>query len=109
MAILNVVGIKRFQGVLDDGKAIDSGKLFVQVSFDRSRNGDREFSSGFFVEELRLDSSAMVREIENLPLPALFDVQTERVGNGKTVRERVLSIRPYVEPQARPAPVSAQK
>lgn len=96
MAILRVVGVKRFQGVMDDGKQIDSGKLFVECKFDTSRNGEREFASGCFVEELRLDSSAMVREIENLPLPALFEVQTERVGNGKTVRERVLSIRPYV-------------
>lgn len=107
MAILKVVGMKRFQGVLDDGKSIDSGKLFVEVKFDSSRNGEREFSAGSFVEELRLDGSSMVREIENLPLPALFDVQTERVGNGKTVRERVLSIRPFVE--APRQPVAAAK
>jgi len=105
MAILKVVGMKRFQGVMDDGKAIDSGKLFVECKFDSSRNGEREFSAGFFVEELRLDNSAMVREIENLPLPALFEVQSERVGNGRTVRERILSIRPYVEQSRQPAAV----
>lgn len=107
MAILRVVGVKRFQGVMDDGKAIDSGKLFVECKFDTSRNGEREFASGCFVEELRLDSSAMVREIENLPLPALFEVQTERVGNGKTVRERVLSIRPHVPAGAEKAAARA--
>jgi len=90
---------------MDDGKAIDSGKLFIECKFDSSRNGEREFAAGCFVEELRLDSSAMIREIENLPLPGLFEVVTERVGNGKTVRERVLSIRPHVpaQPESRPS------
>lgn len=104
MARFKVVGFKRFQGDMD-GKSIDSGKLFIEIRLDDSRNGEKQFSKGVFTEELRLPSSEMVRRIEHIPLPAIFDIDTERVGNGRDSREIVLDLRPV--DVVKPAPVKA--
>lgn len=96
-----VVGLKRFQGVMD-GKSIDSGKIFIEVRLDDSRNGEKQFSKGLAFEEIRLPSSELVRRIEHTPLPAYFDVETERVSNGRESRELVIDLRPVdvVKPAA---------
>lgn len=100
MARFKVVGFKRFQGSMD-GKPIDSGKLYIEIKLDDSRNGPQQFAKGVFTEELRLPSSELVKRIEHLPLPFLADIDTERVGNGRESREVVLDVRPVdvVKPQ----------
>lgn len=105
MARFKVVGFKRFEGNLD-GKNIDSGKLFCEVRLDDSRNGEKQFSKGVCTEELRLPSSELVKRIQHLPVPFMADIDTERVGNGKEVREVVLDVRPIEVPKAAPQPVA---
>ena len=97
MARFKVVGIKRFTGTVD-GKAIDSGKLFIEVKLDDSRNSKDQFSKGFFTEELRLSSSELVKRLQEVPLPFMAEVDTERVGNGRESREVVLDVRPIGAP-----------
>jgi len=93
---VKVVGMKRWKGTLD-GKSIDSAKVFIEVKLDGSRNGDREgtssFSGGFCTEELKCPSDA-IKRVEHTPLPFMAELETERVSNGRDVREVVIDIRP---------------
>ncbi|MEK8084889.1 hypothetical protein WNB94_00600 [Aquabacterium sp. A3] len=93
MARFYVVGIKRFQGTVD-GKQINSGKLFVNCRLDESRNSPEQYASGHFTETIERVDPELIKRIEHVPLPAWFDIETERVGNGKESREMVLDIRP---------------
>lgn len=89
---VNVVGLKRFVGVVD-GQSISSGKLFAEVLLDDSRNGKDQFSKGRAVEELRV-TPEIVKSLEGLPLPFMAECETQRVSNGKTSREQVTAVRP---------------
>lgn len=108
MARFKVVGFKRFQGSMD-GKPIDSGKLYIEIKLDDSRNSAQQFARGVFTEELRLPSSELVKRIEHLPLPFLAEIDTERVGNGRESREVVLDVRPVdvVKPVAQQVKATA--
>ena len=106
MARFKVVGIKRFAGTLD-GKTIDSGKLFVEVKLDDSRNSAQQFAKGFATEELRLPTGELVKRIEHLPLPFYADVDTERVSNGRESKEVVLDVRPVEVVKAAPVKAAA--
>lgn len=93
MARFKVVGVKRFEGVVD-GKALKSGKLYVEVRLDDSRNSADQHSKGYFTEELKKVDPELIKRIEHIPLPAIFELDTERVGNGRESHEVVLDIRP---------------
>lgn len=106
-----VVGMKRFEGNVD-GKDLKSGKLYIEVRLDDSRNGEKQFSRGFFTEELTKVDIEIIKRIEHVTLPALFDIETERVGNGRESREVVIDARPVelvksVAPVAPSAPKAA--
>lgn len=102
---VKVVGLKRFTGSVD-GSHIDSGKLFVEVKLDGSRNNKDQHAAGFAVEELRLPSSELVKRLEHLPLPFLAEVETERVSNGKQAREVVIEVKPMAVDVSKPAKVA---
>lgn len=93
---VKVVGAKRWKGTLD-GKAVDSAKVFIEVKLDGSRNGDRDgtsaFAGGVCTEELKCPSDA-IKRVEHIPFPYMAEVDTERVSNGRDVREVVIDIRP---------------
>lgn len=89
-----VVGRKRWAGTMQDGKAVDSAKLFVQVNLDDSRNDDKANAAGYCTEEIRLDGGHMLKPVEHLPLPFMVELELVRVSNGKTSRERVIGLKP---------------
>lgn len=93
MSRFKLVGRKRWKGTVD-GKAIDSAKLFVEVQLDDSRNTADAAAAGFCVEEIRLEDSEQLRRLEHLPLPCMIEIETVRVSNGKSSRERVIDVRP---------------
>lgn len=103
-----VVGMKRFDGNVD-GKEIKSGKLYIEVRLDDSRNGDKQSSRGYFTEELSKVDIDIIKRIEHVSLPAMMDIETERVGNGRESREVVIDVRPVelVKPVAPVAPKAA--
>ncbi|MEK8084884.1 hypothetical protein WNB94_00575 [Aquabacterium sp. A3] len=47
-----------------------------------------------FTETIERVDPELIKRIEHVALPAWFDIETERVGNGKESREMVLDIRP---------------
>lgn len=104
MARFKVVGMKRFEGNVD-GKDIRSGKIYIEVRLDDSRNGEKQLSKGYFTEELTKIDPEIIKRVEHIPLPAIFDIETERVGNGRESREMVLDVRPVetVKPVASPS------
>lgn len=107
MARFKVVGMKRFEGNVD-GKDLRSGKLYIEIRLDDSRNTEKQHSKGFFTEELAKVDPELIKRVEHIPLPAYFDIDTERVGNGRESRELVLDIRPLeVVKPAVPAPKAA--
>lgn len=105
MSRMEITGFKRFKGTVD-GKAIDSGKVFVRVKIDDSRNSADQRAGGFCTEELRVDPSILKR-IEHNPMPLICDVDTERVSNGKEAREVVIDIRPVDVSPAKPLKAAA--
>jgi hypothetical protein len=100
---VKVVALKLFQGTVD-GKALDSGKVFVEVNLDSTRNSETQFGAGTVTEELRLPSAEHVRRIKHLPLPFMADLDVQRVSNGKVSKEVVMDIRPI--DLAKPAQVA---
>lgn len=99
MARYKVVGFKRFEGNVD-GKDLKSGKVYIEVRLDDSRNAEKQFAKGFFTEELAKVDVEIIKRVEHIQLPALFDIETERVGNGRESRELVLDIRPVDQVRA---------
>jgi hypothetical protein len=89
---VKVIGLKRWKGTVD-GKAIDSGKLFVEVRLDDSRNTADALAKGYASEELKV-APEVVHRLEHLPLPFEAEVSTERVSNGRQSREHVTDVRP---------------
>lgn len=94
-----MVARKRWQGELD-GKRINSAKIWVQVEMDSSRNGESQSAAGVASEEIRLEDVELLRAIEHLPLPLEVELDTVRVSNGKTSRERVVGLRPVARAPA---------
>lgn len=88
-----IVGRKRWEGTLD-GKVIRSAKLYAQVQLDSSRNDAQQSAAGIAVEEIRLDDVELLKRLEHLPLPFECEIDTVRVSNGKTARDRVTDVRP---------------
>lgn len=105
MARYKITGIKRFDGVVD-GKQLSSGKLYVEIRLDDSRNGEKQLSKGTYTEELTKVDIELIKRIEHIPLPAVFEMETERVGNGREARELVLDIRPVELVKAPPVKVA---
>jgi hypothetical protein len=89
---VKVIGVKRFEGTVD-GKSIKSGKLYVEVKLDDSRNSATQFAKGMASEELRVDQE-VIKRIEHLSTPFMAEVDTERVSNGREAKEVVIDVRP---------------
>lgn len=101
MARYTVTGFKWFTGTVD-GKKMNSGKLFVQIRLDDSRNSAENFSKGYYTDMLDRVNPEILARIAHLPLPFVAEIETERVGNGKESRELVIDVRPIEQP-AKPA------
>jgi hypothetical protein len=98
---VKVVGAKRWAGTVD-GDKIDSAKLFVEVRLDDTRNGRNNgndaWAGGIAIEEIKLPNGLYLADLESHinrggKFPVECEVTTERVSNGKTVRELVTEVK----------------
>lgn len=104
---VKVTGFKYFTGKLDDGKMINSGKLYAECKLDGSRNdSDRQWASGIFTEEFKVPVEA-VKRIMHIPCPFMAELDIERVGNGKESRDQVIDIKPLDLVKAAPVKAAA--
>ena len=96
-------GARMFKGDLD-GKGIDSGKLYIEVSLKASDN-----SFGMCTQEMKCANSAIVQGIKHLPFPFLAELDIDLVSTSKGAEQTITAVRPLqraAAPAAR-APASA--
>lgn len=82
-------GAKMFKGQMDDGKQIDSGKLFVEVILKESDN-----AFGMCTEPMKCKNSAVVQSIKHLKFPFIAELDIEMVSGSKGMEQTVLQVRP---------------
>lgn len=82
MAKLIMFGAKSSKGVLDNGDAYDSTKVYLQTNF---KDGDN--FAGYAVVEYKYGKSDNFENIKDLKLPALVNVDfdTETTGTRSTI------------------------
>lgn len=98
-------GAKMFEGRMDDGKQIDSGKLFVEVILKESDN-----AFGMCTEPMKCKNSSVVKAIKHLEFPFIAELDIEMVSGSKGMEQTVLAVRPVRpirEQAAAPAPAKA--
>jgi len=84
-----VRGAKMFKGTMDDGKQIDSGKLFVEVILKESDN-----AFGMCTEPMKCKNSAVVEAIKHLTFPFIAELDIEMVSGSKGMEQTVLAVAP---------------
>jgi hypothetical protein len=95
---MQVLGMKRSKGTLENGTAYDSTKVYILTKMD-DRKGDAKGHTG---AEYTLGDSAEYRKYEHLPFPFLADVEIEMVTTGSAIRQAVTSLVPVVDPKNPP-------
>jgi hypothetical protein len=84
-----VRGAKMFKGQMDDGKQIDSGKLFVEVILKESDN-----AFGMCTEPMKCKNSSVVESIKHLTFPFIAELDIEMVSGSKGMEQTVLAVVP---------------
>lgn len=84
-----VRGAKKFQGRMDDGKQIDSGKIFVEVILKASDN-----AFGMCTEPMKCTDSSVVESIKHLSFPFIAELTIEMVSGSKGMEQTCLAIKP---------------
>lgn len=84
-----VRGAKMFKGRMDDGKEIDSGKLFVEVILKESDN-----AFGMCTEPMKCKNSAVVESVKHLTFPFIAELEIEMVSGSKGMEQNVLTVVP---------------
>ena len=74
-----ILGAKRSKGLLDDGTAYDSTKIYVQTPMKSSDD-----QVGFSVSEFTWGDSSNFEKIKNAPFPVKANIDLEIVTNGKS-------------------------
>ncbi|STZ08298.1 Uncharacterised protein [Moraxella caprae] len=81
MQQVTILGVKRSQGTLDNGKAYNSTKIYVQTKMKETID-----QAGFGVAEYAWGDSSNFEKINKLSFPFLANIDLETVTNGKTVQ-----------------------
>jgi len=84
-----VRGAKMFKGTMDDGKAIDSGKLFVEVVLKESDN-----AFGMCTEAMKCKNSEVVQSIKHLPFPFIAEIDIDMVSGTKGMEQIIVAVKP---------------
>lgn len=84
-----VRGAKMFKGQMDDGKQIDSGKLFVEVVLKESEN-----AFGSCTEPMKCKDSAVVMSVKHLTFPFIAELDIDMVSGTKGMEQVVLAVTP---------------
>lgn len=90
---MQVLGMKRSKGSLENGTPYDSTKVYILTKMD-DRKGDAKGNTG---AEFNLGTSAEYEKYAHLSFPFLADVEIEIVTTGTTIRQAVTSLVPVVE------------
>lgn len=84
-----VRGAKMFKGQMDDGKQIDSGRLFVEVILKESDN-----AFGMCTEPMKCKNSSVVESVKHLTFPFIAELDIEMVSGSKGMEQTVLAVVP---------------
>lgn len=86
-----VRGAKMFRGSLDDGKAIDSGTLFVEVNLKESEN-----AFGMCTEPVKCKDSSIIEGIKHntFPFIAELTIVNESTGKGAGMQQKIVGVKP---------------
>lgn len=84
-----VRGAKMFKGKMDDGKQIDSGKLFVEVILKESDN-----AFGMCTEPMKCTDSSVVESIKHNSFPFIAELDIAMVSGSKGMEQVVTAVRP---------------
>lgn len=103
-----VTGFKWFVGSMDDGKAIDSGTIFLESALKGSDKdstaGGKGFARGYASQPYRCSNAAVVKRIQHLDTPFSAELVIESQTDGRGEKSEVLiDIRPLVDPATNPA------
>lgn len=90
-----LLGAKRSKGVLDNGMAYDSTKIYVQTQMQQTPD-----SVGFAVSEFNWGTSDNFAKIKDLSFPIEVSLSIDFATNGKTSKMIVTDVQP-----ARPAKI----
>lgn len=86
---VNVTGMKRAKGDFE-GTAYDSTTVYIEVEMDESQKNAR----GKATQDFKIGTSDEYDKFVSLPLPFKAEALFELTTNGKTQRQRVLSLVP---------------
>lgn len=93
-----VYGFTGWKGTMDDGKAVDSGKVLILRPLKSNRNTAEQFKVGQYTQEFALGSAALaarfVGDVSKPFPPREMEVQFEMVSTGKRVEVVVTDLRP---------------
>jgi len=90
---VTVIGIKRSKGTLDNGQAYDSTKVYALTELDDSK-GD---AKGKFGAEFNMGTSDEYTKYAGLNFPFDAVAEMEIVGNGKSSKTVMVSLKPIAE------------
>ena len=104
VAQVTIRGAKLFKGRMDDGKDIDSGKIFVDTDLAGSEKGT---GWGICTSELKCRNSAVVETINKNPFPFIAEIHINVETNGKTMTQVVEKVTPLKRADKEPAQKAA--
>ena len=87
---VTVLGVKRSQGVMDNGKAFDSTKAFIALDMD-GRKGD---AVGQSCEPFTIGTSSVFEQWKGQKFPLLAEAEMDLVTSGKAAQMVVISLVP---------------
>lgn len=90
---MQVLGMKRSKGTLENGTAYDSTKVYILTKMD-DRKGDAKGHTG---AEFALGTSVEYEKYSHLPFPFMADVEIEMVTTGSVIRQAVTSLVPVTD------------
>lgn len=88
-SIVTVTGLKKFRGEVE-GNTYDSTTAYIQMDMDESKKTAR----GFATQDYNIGTSEEFDKFVALSLPFQAEALFEMTTNGKTQRQRVLSLIP---------------
>jgi hypothetical protein len=87
---VTVIGMKRSKGQLENGTPYDSTKVYALTDLDDTK-GD---AKGQFGAEFNLGTSEEYAKYSHVPFPFNAVADMEIIGNGKTSKTVMVSLRP---------------
>lgn len=87
---VKVLGMKASKGMLENGNAYDSTKVYVETSLDDSKGNAR----GFSAVEYSLGTADEYNKYKHLPFPFMAEATLEIVTTGKAQKTQLSELKP---------------